>query len=171
MRGGCGEDRGGCGEDAGRMRGGPGRMRGGPGRMRGGPGRMDGGNQFVPGGGRSQGLHKGGGGGGMVGGGGERGSGDRTAVDYGAVGGKRNKMLNAMPPARVQSERSAGHGESLWVIFVPPPRPPFADAHPQRAQVSPGVGKPPHGLCVCIGMHPVNGTGQQPRLRDGRPPE
>ena len=37
-----------------------------------------------------------------------------------------------------------------------------ADAHPQRAQVGAGVGKPPHGLGVCIWMHPVNGTGQQP---------
>ena len=37
-----------------------------------------------------------------------------------------------------------------------------ADAHPQRAQVSAGVGKPPHGLGVCIWMHLVNGTGDSP---------
>ena len=34
-----------------------------------------------------------------------------------------------------------------------------ADAHPQRAQVSAGVGKPPPGLGVCIWMHLVNDTG------------
>ena len=33
---------------------------------------------------------------------------------------------------------------------------------PQRAQVSAGVGKPPHGLGVCIWMHLVNGTGNSP---------
>ena len=37
-----------------------------------------------------------------------------------------------------------------------------ADAHPQRAQVSAGVGKPPHGLGVCIGMPLVNSTGNSP---------
>ena len=37
----------------------------------------------------------------------------------------------------------------------PPPPPP-------RAQVSAGVGKPPHGLGGCIWMHLVNGTGNSP---------
>ena len=38
---------------------------------------------------------------------------------------------------------------------------------PQRAQVSAAVGKPPHGLGVCIWMHRVNGTGNSPS--PGRP--
>ena len=38
------------------------------------------------------------------------------------------------------------------------PNPP----QPQRAQVGAGVGKPPHGLGVCIWMHLVNGTGNSP---------
>ena len=37
----------------------------------------------------------------------------------------------------------------------------------RRAQVSAGVGKPPHGLGVCIGMPQVNGTGNSPST--GRP--
>ena len=37
----------------------------------------------------------------------------------------------------------------------------------QRAQVSAGVGKSPHGLGACIWMHLVNGTGNSPSL--GRP--
>ena len=69
-----------------------------------------------------------------------------------------------------------------WVKVPPPPLsspPPLvvvrspcqeydpADAHPQRAQVSAGVGKPPHGLGVCVWMHLVNGTGNS--LSPGRP--
>ena len=42
--------------------------------------------------------------------------------------------------------------------LAPPPPPP---------QVSAGVGKPPHGLGVCIWMHLVNGTGNSPS--PGRP--
>ena len=38
---------------------------------------------------------------------------------------------------------------------------------PQRAQVSAGVGKPPHGLGMCIWLHLVNGTGNSPS--PGRP--
>ena len=39
----------------------------------------------------------------------------------------------------------------------------------QRAQVSAGVGKPPHGLGGCIWMHPVNGTGNSPVCRTADP--
>ena len=46
-----------------------------------------------------------------------------------------------------------------WGLSPPPP--------PARAQVSAGVGKPPHGLVVCIRMHLVNGTGNSPS--PGRP--
>ena len=35
---------------------------------------------------------------------------------------------------------------------------------PPPRQVSAGVGKPPHGLGVCIWMHLVNGTGSSPSL-------
>ena len=56
----------------------------------------------------------------------------------------------------------------------PPPRPKLLEpgngsrrCTPQRAQVSAGVGKPPHGLGGCIWMPLVNGTGNSPSL--GRP--
>ena len=39
-------------------------------------------------------------------------------------------------------------------LLAPDPPPP--------PQVSAGVGKPPHGLGVCIWMHLVNGTGNSP---------
>ena len=42
------------------------------------------------------------------------------------------------------------------------PPPPSCRCTPQRTQVSAGVGKPPHGLGVCIWMHLVNGTGNSP---------
>ena len=45
-----------------------------------------------------------------------------------------------------------------------------ADA-PQRAQVSAGVSKPPHGLGGCIWMPPVNGTGNSPVSGTADPPE
>ena len=56
----------------------------------------------------------------------------------------------------------------LWLgfvcLFLAPPPPPKLSYRctPQRAQVSAGVGKPPHGLGVCIWMHLVNGTGNSP---------
>ena len=51
----------------------------------------------------------------------------------------------------------------VWGWSLPPPPP----AHPQRTQVSAGVGKPPHGLGVCVWMPLVNGTGNSPS--PGRP--
>ena len=54
-----------------------------------------------------------------------------------------------------------------------PPPPPLSGklscrCTPQRAQVSAGVGQTPAWTRrVCIWMHLVNGTGPQPRLRDG----
>ena len=78
-------------------------------------------------------------------------------------------------PEMVQSAEG-GEGEDKRKRIIVSVRSPCqehdpADAHPLRAQVSAGVGKPPHGLGVCIWMPLVNGTGQQPRLWDGRPPE
>ena len=46
-----------------------------------------------------------------------------------------------------------------WVGAPPPP--------PQRARVGAGVGRPPHGLGLCIWMYLVNGTGNSPS--PGRP--
>ena len=45
-------------------------------------------------------------------------------------------------------------GAGQWSAPPPPA--------PQRAQVGAGVGKPPHGLGVCIWMYRVNGTGNSP---------
>ena len=73
---------------------------------------------------------------------------------------------------------NAPHPDPQWAA---PPKPlshgciTTADSPRKRGspppQVSAGVGKPPHRLGGCIWMPLVNGTGQQPRLRDSRPPE
>ena len=52
------------------------------------------------------------------------------------------------------------------IVCTKSPPPPLTSP-PLTAQVSAGVGKPPHGLGVCIWMHLVNGTGNSPS--PGRP--
>ena len=88
-----------------------------------------------------------------------------VALDRTAMGGPPQRSVPLMRPA-------AGAYRGLGGAPVPLPPPPRqehdpADAHHQRAQVRAGVGKPPHGLGVCLWMHPVNGTGNSPS--PGRP--
>ena len=52
----------------------------------------------------------------------------------------------------------------ICLFLISPPPPPACRCTPQRAQVGAGVGKPPHGLGVCIWMHLVNGMGKTPSL-------
>ena len=63
---------------------------------------------------------------------------------------------DAMFPAPVTHQT---HGARFDTNRSPPP--PSRGTY-GRAQVSPGVGKPPHGLGVCIWMPLVNGTGNTP---------
>ena len=74
-------------------------------------------------------------------------------------------------PTTVQSAEAKDKRDIIVVVRSPRQENDPADAHPRRAQVSAGVGKPPHGLGPCVWMPLVNGTGQQTRLQDGRPPE
>ena len=106
-------------------------------------------------------------------------SADKTLLQQHSYGTKEilpcnTTMAPKVPPACVGSD---GGFKPPILVSTPQkhlvPRragipPPWACRRtPQRAQVSAGVGKPPHGFGVCIGMPLLNGTGNSPS--PGRP--
>ena len=77
--------------------------------------------------------------------------------------GKGTNKGGYLGRARAQKEeKEREKRERIIVVVRSPCQENYpADAHPS-AQVSAGVGKPPHGLGVCIWMYLVNGTGNSP---------